>query len=140
MRSTYAAFQRRALYRICLLNSNQSVTMSFSSWPPGLLYVAQTLPKLGFPLLPVWIAHRTVSYNLPSYIWILAYILAVPATLVVNGLSQHLREEREIKTLGARRAPQVQTHWPGGLDVLLKMVKSFSDGYVGVFATSVSRK
>jgi hypothetical protein len=137
MRGTYVAF--KAVPYVASASFNQPVAMSFSSWPPGLLYLAQTLPKLGLPLLLVLAVHRAASYNLPRYVWILAYILAVPATLVVNGVLQHLREEREIKKLGARRVPQVQTHWPGGLDALLKTVKSFSDGYIGACAISVSR-
>jgi hypothetical protein len=104
--------------------------MSSTPWPPGLLYVVQIIPKLALPLLPVLIAHRISSYILPTYLWTIAYILAAPAMIVVLVVSQRLREEGEIKKLGARRVPEVLTRWPGGLDGSLKVVKGFTNGYL----------
>ena len=102
-----------------------------STLPPGLLYVIQTVPKLGLPLLPIYIAHCYLSYSLSTYVWTLAYVLAVPSFLVLRGILQYLQEEAEIKRLGARRVSQVPTHWPGGIDALLKTVRGFSKGYIG---------
>ncbi|KAF8590882.1 cytochrome P450 [Ramaria rubella] len=97
-----------------------------------MLYLAQTAPKL-FPILIVLITHQYSAefFQLPTYVWISAYLVATPAVLVLQIISLRMREEREIKTLGARRVPQVPTYWPGGVDALLAAVESFSHGYVG---------
>jgi hypothetical protein len=111
--------------------------MISSNFPPGLLYIVQTIPSLALSLLPVLIAHRFLPYHLPIYVWTLAYILAVPIIAVVKGVLQYVREEREIKGFGARRVPQVHTRWPGGVDALLFTVKSFSEGSFGVYRNFV---
>ncbi|KAF8585530.1 cytochrome P450 monooxygenase pc-3 [Ramaria rubella] len=103
--------------------------------PPGVLYIAQTAPKLAFAPFLVFVTYQyaahTQSFTLPNYVWIFVYLIATPTMVVIHGVLQHLLEEREIRKLGARRVPRVPTHWPAGFDALLKGVRSFANGYVG---------
>jgi hypothetical protein len=109
--------------------------MSFANLPPGLSYLAQATPNLAFPPLLVFVVHYYAPYRLPNYIWIIAYLLATPLFYIVYGVLRHIQEELEIRKLGARRVPQVPSSWPGGLDVLLSTLKSFTEGYPGMLSS-----
>lgn len=112
--------------------------MSFSSWPPGLLLLAHTTPKLAFPPLLVLLVRQCGFYNLPNYIWVIISLLATPSIYIAYGILRHFREENEIKKLGARRVPQVPARWPGGLDLVWATVNSFDNGYPGMSSLSCS--
>lgn len=101
-------------------------------WPPGLLFLAQTAHFWMLPPLLVLLVHQYTSLELPTSIWITAYLLAAPAPHLVKGVLQYFMEEREIKRLGARRLPVVPSKWPGALDLLYVMVESFNNGYIGM--------
>ncbi|KAF8510916.1 cytochrome P450 [Gautieria morchelliformis] len=105
------------------------------SFPPGLLFVAQATPQLAFPPLLVFVVHHYSSYSLPSYIWLIAYLLVNPAVLIAYGTLQHIREEREIRKLGARRVPLAPSSVPGGLDNLMAALRSFGSGYPGTLSS-----
>ena len=105
--------------------------MILFNWPPGLLLLADTIPKLAFPPLVVLAVHQCSPYKLPNYIWTLAYLLATPSIYNVLSIIQRFREEHEIKRLGARKVPEVHSYWPGGLDLVWISVKSFVSGYPG---------
>lgn len=105
--------------------------MVSSSWPPGCIFIFQSIPKLLLLLSPVLFAHYLVSDVLPYYVWILAYTLILPLTAVIKLLSRRMREDREIKTVRARRVPQVYSPLPGGISLVLDALRSFNEGYIG---------
>jgi hypothetical protein len=109
--------------------------MPLPSWPPGLLFIAQTAPTLAFPPLLVFVVHHYGPYTLPGYIWTIAYLLATPVFHIALGAPKHFREEREIKRLGARRVPLAPSSVPGGLDILRSALKSFANGYPGTLSS-----
>ena len=105
------------------------------NWPPGLLLLADTIPKFAFPPLVVLAVHQCSPYKLPNYIWTVAYLLVTPSIYIVLSIIKHFREEQEIKRLGARKVPQVLSFWPGGLDLVWNQVKSFVGGYPGTLSS-----
>ncbi|KAF8585531.1 cytochrome P450 [Ramaria rubella] len=106
--------------------------MSFFHCPPGLLYLIQIAPKLAFVPFLVFVAHRYILPDtLPNYVWTFAYLVAIPALVVVHGILRYFKQEREIRKLGARRVPQVPARLPAGLDLLQAIMDSFADGYFG---------
>lgn len=111
------------LHRIC-------ATRMFSKWPPGILFIFNTVLKLAPSLLSVLIVHQLIPLSLSSYVWTTAYILAFPITFFTKSSLQWIWENRELRKLGGCRMPQVSSLWPGGIDLLRKVEQSHSGGYL----------
>lgn len=100
---------------------------------PGVLFLLQSLPKQLLPLAAVALAKRCLPQNasMSAFAWSTAYVLAIPVSLIIKNVYKQIQQEVEIRRLGARRLPQVPTWWPGGVDVMLRSIKSFTNGYTG---------
>ncbi|OCH88532.1 cytochrome P450 monooxygenase [Obba rivulosa] len=100
---------------------------------PGLAFLLRISPYL---ILPPIIAHVVlhVVARFPGIIvldWlrIPSYILSYPIFLGVSSALNRIREEHEIRSLGAVRAPEVRGKWPWNIDLLLSRLGRKKDGY-----------
>lgn len=59
-----------------------------------------------------------------------AYLLSILLAAIVRVQYTQLVQRREAKQLGARLIPRVVGKWPGNIDVMLKMRKSFASSYI----------
>ncbi|KAJ7165554.1 cytochrome P450 monooxygenase pc-3 [Mycena crocata] len=106
--------------------------------PPGIVYLAHTLP---FTLLPCAITYAFLTRVLPILdfsplpLWsrILAALVAQPAGIVLLYLHNNHRQAREAASLGAVQIPLVHDKWPGSLSLLSAARESFKSGYPGDF-------
>ncbi|KAG6337191.1 hypothetical protein ID866_1905 [Astraeus odoratus] len=60
----------------------------------------------------------------------LAYLLSIILAGVMRVQYNDLAQRREAKQLGARLIPRVVGKWPGNIDVMLKLRKGLSTGYI----------
>src|SRR5215472_8828537 len=104
--------------------------MSFSNWPPGIIFILGLFPPNAPPLILVLIAQKLSPFLLPYYFWVSAYILAIPTTKVVQSYLQRLSEDREIVKFGAKRAPRVPFRLPGGIEILQRIEHTIAHGYL----------
>jgi len=62
--------------------------------------------------------------------WIIVYILAVPSFSSSKAFHTICGRDRDQETWSSSGAPG-SSCWPGGIDLLLKTVRGFSNGYIG---------
>ncbi|KAJ7603778.1 cytochrome P450 monooxygenase [Mycena polygramma] len=94
---------------------------------PGVFFFLTSVPKLALPSIVTYLASN--YFKSPRWISIAASVLAGPIWLWARSVYQTLVEEREIRTFGAVRVPQVHGKWPGNLDLLLARLKGGKDSY-----------
>ncbi|KIJ32050.1 hypothetical protein M422DRAFT_234321 [Sphaerobolus stellatus SS14] len=99
-----------------------------SSIPPGVLHLLQTVPNLLFPLVFVYGLQRSSTLILPTYAWALTYVSAIPVIFLTKHILEYIKEESEIRRLGARRVPIIPRRWPGGIDVMIRAIESNTTG------------
>ncbi|KAK7029845.1 cytochrome P450 monooxygenase [Favolaschia claudopus] len=100
---------------------------------PGVSYILKFIPKLLFPPGLAYLACTNAptirTLSIPLWGRILAAVLAPPVWAAIRALYVHVREEREIRALGAVRVPVVKGKWLWNLDLLLGRIKQGKDGY-----------
>ena len=57
-------------------------------------------------------------------------LLSIPISVVLRSHYTLWAQDREAARMGAQPITRVRGRWPGNLDVVLRMLKSFEDGYV----------
>jgi len=57
-------------------------------------------------------------------------LLSIPISVVLRSHYTLWAQDREAARMGAKPITRVRGRWPGNLDVVLRMLKSFEDGYV----------
>ncbi|KAI6015338.1 cytochrome P450 monooxygenase CYP63 [Pisolithus orientalis] len=60
----------------------------------------------------------------------LAYVSSIVFAAIARVQYTDMAQQREAKQLGARLIPRVVGKWPGNIDVMLKLQKSLSSGYI----------
>jgi hypothetical protein len=65
-----------------------------------------------------------------GYATIPCYILAVVLWVEARILSTDFIQWREMKRLGARPIPRVAGNWPGNVDILFNMMRSYKTSYL----------
>ncbi|KAI0056481.1 cytochrome P450 [Artomyces pyxidatus] len=73
---------------------------------------------------------RTLFGQGLSLLTVLLAVLSIPASIIARSQYEEWSQDREAARLGAKSITRVQGKWPGNLDVVLKIVKSFESGYV----------
>lgn len=63
------------------------------------------------------------------FISIASIISSIPLTLTIRSRYDLWAQERGAARMGARPIPRVQGKWPGNIDVMMRIVKSFKNGY-----------
>ena len=99
--------------------------------PPGIIYLAQRLPK--FLLLPVSFYLLAIAIHVPlsTIFLILLSTLSIPITFTVSVFYTDYIDQRRAAALGAVLPPRLSSKWPGGLPLLRKMVDNFRMGKPG---------
>jgi len=100
------------------------------SLPPGPIYLVKAIVKLSVPFSVVFLAQHFQSDILPSHAWKWAYILTLPIVVALQNVVKYVKEEVEVRKLGARRVPMVPTYLPFGLDALYQLGSKFVNGYI----------
>ncbi|KAI0271299.1 cytochrome P450 [Gloeopeniophorella convolvens] len=57
-------------------------------------------------------------------------LLSIPITITLRSHYTLLSQDREAARMGAQPITRVRGRWPGNLDIVLRLVKSFESGYV----------
>ncbi|KAI6140943.1 cytochrome P450 [Pisolithus thermaeus] len=103
--------------------------------PPGLVYIAGRLPRLIRPLALAYVGSRlwevVLKKPFPRWLRISAYLFSIPFSVACNVLYTHLRDRREAARRGAVLAPRVSSLWPGGLDTILSVSRTFRNAHIG---------
>ncbi|KAI6119977.1 cytochrome P450 [Pisolithus croceorrhizus] len=103
--------------------------------PPGLVYTAGRLPRLIRPLALAYVGSRlweiVLKKAFPRWLRISAYLFSIPFSVACSVLYTHLRDEREAARRGAVLAPRVKSKWPGGLDTILSVSRTFQNAHIG---------
>ncbi|KAH7930329.1 cytochrome P450 [Leucogyrophana mollusca] len=103
--------------------------------PPGIVYLAQTLPRFLLPAALVYCTVRllqaVLGISIPEGLHIPAYLLSLPLAFTTRVLYTEYNDKRQAAAQGAVLAPRVHSRWPGGLDILARSVGNFKNGYMG---------
>ncbi|KAF7318139.1 hypothetical protein HMN09_00322000 [Mycena chlorophos] len=99
--------------------------------PPGLKYLARTLPPTLLPSAAIYFLLTRIEC--PLWARILGAILAQPASLFVSDWFQQIRQARDAASRGATLIPAIRDSSPLGLNTLAILRKSFRGGYPGDF-------
>ena len=82
------------------------------------------------PPLVTCLALRFACRSLSLWFYLPLALLSVPLTVVLRSHYTIWSQDREAARLGAQPIPRVCGRWPGNLDVVLRMLKSFESDYV----------
>ncbi|KDQ55429.1 hypothetical protein JAAARDRAFT_37440 [Jaapia argillacea MUCL 33604] len=103
--------------------------------PPGVVYLSQRLPRVCAPPALIYLLYLLAkdfwAINLPNSLVLATIILSPPLALALSVEWTIRRDQRAAATLGAVIPPQVPHRWPGSVDILLKSLNNFKDGYPG---------
>jgi len=66
-------------------------------------------------------------------LWIIASssVVALPALFLGQRKLNTWQNQRKAQSLGGRLVPTVPTKWPGGIDLIVAMIRVFKTGYLG---------
>ncbi|KAJ7159063.1 cytochrome P450 monooxygenase CYP63 [Mycena crocata] len=81
------------------------------------------------PLLSLAVLCLVLGYPLDAFS-VFAAVISIPATISIRSYLSMRAQDRTAKRLNATVIPRVKGKWPGNLDVALRVVKSFEEGYV----------
>lgn len=70
-------------------------------------------------------------YDAKPWVTTLVGILSIPLAFTIRVQWGLIRDRRAAAALGATLAPIAPGEWPGNLDILLRIVESFKNGYPG---------
>jgi hypothetical protein len=82
------------------------------------------------PPLVTYLAFRVAWRSLSPWLSFPLALLSIPVTICLRSYYTLWVQDREAARLGAQPITRVRGRWPGNLDVVLRLVKSFEDGYV----------
>lgn len=81
------------------------------------------------PLLSLIVIRLVAGSQLNGFVMMTA-ILSIPLTISARSYISLWAQDSAARKLGATVIPRVKGKWPGNLDVALRVVKSFEEGYV----------
>ncbi|KAI6001132.1 cytochrome P450 [Pisolithus marmoratus] len=102
--------------------------------PLGFVYIAGRLPRLVPPLVLVYASSRIwiIAFKTPAPLWlrISVYMLSIPFVMTCSVLYTYICDRREAARRGAVLAPRVKSIWPGGLDTILSVMRTFRNVHI----------
>jgi hypothetical protein len=108
--------------------------------PPGIIYLAQGLPKLAAPPILTYLAYLLAEPHLENGVptWLLRSLVALslPVALTVKVQWQVLKIKWEARRHGAVLPPFAPDPLPGGLGFLLAFAKGGQNEYPGMSSSS----
>ncbi|KAI6040657.1 cytochrome P450 [Pisolithus marmoratus] len=103
--------------------------------PPGFVYIADRLPRLVHPLVLAYASDKiwAIVFKKPSPRWlsVSVYLFSIPLAMTCTVLYTYLRDRREAARRGAILAPRVKSRWPGSLDTILSVARTFRNAHTG---------
>lgn len=91
------------------------VSLAKALFLPPLVSLVVLCPVLGFPL-------GTFS--------MISAALSIPFIISARSYASAWSQDRAAKSLNAASIPRVRGKWPGNIDVAVRVVKSFEEGYI----------
>lgn len=82
------------------------------------------------PPLLTTLALRILCRSLPLFIYLPLLLLSIPIAIGLRSQYTLWSQDKEAARMGAKPITRVRGRWPGNLDVVLRLVKSFESGYV----------
>jgi hypothetical protein len=102
---------------------------------PGVTYLVQGLPRvlISFGLVYLLVLGCRTQFHLevPTFIAVFSYVLAVPVVAILTALYRNHTYAKQAAAHGALLPPKVRAKLPGGLDLLATMIRDFKHGYPG---------
>ncbi|KAJ2932579.1 hypothetical protein H1R20_g4532, partial [Candolleomyces eurysporus] len=103
--------------------------------PPGIIYLAQRLPKLAAPPILTYLAYLLaeshLDIELPTWLLRSAVVLSLPVAFTVKVQWQILKTKWEAARHGAVLPPPLPDSLPGGLGFILAFMKGAQVEYPG---------
>ncbi|CAA7269194.1 unnamed protein product [Cyclocybe aegerita] len=103
--------------------------------PPGIVYLAQRLPRLVLPPTVAYalvrILSSTYDTDVPLWFLTLAMVFSLPLALTIEVQYDQYRVYRDASRLGAMLPPTIPDPYPGGISGLFAATKAFKTGYPG---------
>jgi hypothetical protein len=82
------------------------------------------------PPLLTTLALRLLCRSLSLFIYLPLLLLSIPVAIGLRSQYTLWCQDREAARMGAKVITRVRGRWPGNLDVVLNLLKSFESGYV----------
>ena len=79
------------------------------------------------------IGTKKTNINMPLWAVISSSVIALPVLFLAQRRFDTWKNRRKAHSLGARLVPTVPTKWPGGVDLVVAMIRVFKTGYLGKF-------
>ncbi|KAF8472289.1 cytochrome P450 monooxygenase CYP63 [Russula ochroleuca] len=73
---------------------------------------------------------RIVGGSLSLFIYLPLALLSIPIAIGLRSQYSQWSQDREAASMGAKPITRVRGRWPGNLDIVLRLLKSFESGYV----------
>lgn len=93
------------------------------------ILVSLTKALLAPPLLTSLVL-RLVCRSSSFWCYLSLALLSIPISVVLRSHYTVWTQDRQAARMGAQPITRVRGRWPGNLDVVLRLVKSFEGGYV----------
>ncbi|KAI5117814.1 hypothetical protein M0805_004944 [Coniferiporia weirii] len=101
---------------------------------PGVVFLLRALPAVLLPITGVYVSFYALdevfAVSFPPWFRRTALVAAFPFMLYLKIARKDREMEREAARLGAMRIPAIPGKWPGNIDVLLDLAKSFESDYI----------
>ncbi|KAK7044237.1 Protein kinase alk2 [Paramarasmius palmivorus] len=103
--------------------------------PPGIVYLSKKVPRLGVPLIALYLFHLVrrayLEIELPARVVALSYLLCLPAVFTFYVLYHKWSTARAAASLGAVLPPTSgDDPTPGGILTLIRAVRNFKAEYL----------
>lgn len=112
--------------------------------PPGILYLAQRLPKLAIPPTIVYVLvlvlRSRLEVDIPAWAATVAVVLSLPVLLTVKIQWALFADHRAAARHGAVIPPYIPDQYPGGLGFLLGAARENALGYPGEWVQQICEK
>lgn len=103
--------------------------------PPGIAFLAPTVPYLLIPPALVYVADRllrsAVDVTVPSLVLFVAYVMSLPLAIATKTYWHQSRIAQRAAAAGAVMPPPIESKKIAGLDVMLQAVKDWDTHYNG---------
>lgn len=108
---------------------------NMAGFPPGITLIFANVPRMLLPIAlttsGIKLCKLLFGLSLPDWLYVPLSIASLPLSLACRLVYADLRNKHQAKLHAAVLAPSVTTKWPGGLDLLISILKNLREGYMG---------
>jgi hypothetical protein len=109
--------------------------MDLQVFTPGLTFVGRALLSLLFPCTFIagvqYILNNQFDIIIPTWFLITVALIGLPVVMAIRVGIDEIKQRRKATAMGARMLPRVSGKWPGNVDLVVRQLENWRNGYPG---------